>query len=639
MIGVDKIMPVKIKSIHRFNFSGVRNFCWEIKRIRIALYCYVFIFPLLLFVLLELLNPASSAGLFLGFPNVLTLLFSFVLITLIALAIYSLAGSVMLAYGITSFILLVGYLVNYFKLAISGGMFVPSDIFLAGAAFQVTDPGAVRISFSLVFSVLLILLIILPLSLVNLKMRFKYRIAILPIIILVVLLFLSGNFAVNRILPVFGLERGTVSERYRDQGMVLGFYSELVRGRRLRQINIEQSFFAGTSGLAQIPPDTVPNIIVIMSEAFMDPMTLDNITFSQYPIPNFRRLGNSAQGISGNVLVPVFGGGTINTEFEFLMGLPQVFYGSRFHIPPENIRRYFPRDFATSLPWLFRENGYRTVGVHTFYGTFFNRNIIYPLIGFDEFISSEQMPEAVYKGTFISDEYFTDRIIEQILLAENDDVPLFLFGISMQNHWDFDPMKYETLDLDVMSESPILSERHTHYMNSFMQGIFDADKQLGRIVDFIESRDTPTILVFFGDHLPILGVHADRIFEQLGFVTSQDDFNWILEDRANIFSTPYLVWANYDFGLEEWGNMSTYFLGAKVAHSSGITLNRYYTYLLQSRNYFRGLTNYVYICVDDVYHYGWKFRDNEYILALEALWYSIVFGEDYYRDRLAELME
>ena len=321
------------------------------------------------------------------------------------------------------------------------------------------------------------------------------------------------------------------------------------------------------------------------------------------------------------------------------MGLPQLFYGSRFHIPPENIRRYFPREFPASLPWLFRENGYRTVGVHTFYGTFFNRNIVYPLIGFDYFIASEQMPDAAYRGPFISDEYFTDSIIRQILSAEEDGVPLFLFGISMQNHWDYDPMKYGTLELDVMSESPVLNERHTQYMNTFLQGIFDADKHLGRLIEFIETRYTPTIVVFFGDHLPILGVHADRIFEQLGFLSSQDDFSWDLHDRINVFHTPYLVWANYDIGFEDWGNMSTFFLGAQVARASGITLNRYFTYLLHSRQFFRGTTNYLHICVDGVYHYGWKFRDSEYILALEYLWHTIVFGEDYHRDRLAQLLE
>ena len=630
------LIPLKIKSIHLFNFSSLRDFCQENKVLRILLYCYVVIFPLLLFICLELLNPASSAGLFDGFPNVPALLFSAALIALMALAIYSLTGSVFISYGITTLIFLTMYIVNYFKLAITGGVFVPLDIFLAGAAFQVTDPGVVRISRTLLFVIFAVFAINVPLFFISIKVRFAWRIGILPVVALIFLVFLSGNFAVNRILPVFELNRGTVSQRYRDRGLVLGFYTEAVRARRPRQIEIGLSFFQ-LSQPAQIADGVLPNVIVIMSEAFMDPTVFDNLSFSQYPIPNFRQI--SEQGTSGNVMVPAFGGGTINTEMEFLMGLPHLFYGSRFHVPPENLRRYFPHEFPTSLPWLFRENGYRTVGVHTFYGTFFNRNTIYPLIGFDDFIASEQMPYALYKGPFISDEYFTDRIIEQILQAESDDVPLFLFGISMQNHWEFDPLKYYTLNLDVMSESPVLSERHIHHVNSFMQGIFDADKQLGRLVNFIYNRDTPTIVVFFGDHLPILGTHADRIFEQLGFLTSQDDFSWDLQDRVNVFHTPYLVWANYDIELGDWGNLSTYFLGAQVARASGITINRYYAYLLQSREYFRGLTNYLYICVDGQYHYGWQFREQEYILALESLWQSIVFGEGYYRNRLAQLME
>ena len=635
-MGDDKVEPLKIRSVYLFNFSGLRDRCWESKNIRIALCGYVFIFPLLLFILLELLNPASSAGLFSGFPNVPALLFSSVLISLVALVIYSLAGSVLFSYGVTSLIFVIGYIVNYIKLSVTGGVFVPSDIFLAGAAFQVADPGVVNISFALVFGIFLILLINVPLYLVNFKSRLVQRIGLLPAVIIIALVLFSGNFAVNRIFPVFGLERGTVSDRYRDRGMILGFYSEVVRARQPRQLGIGSSFFAQENGSAQTPADIIPNVIVIMSEAFMDPMLFDNITFSQYPVPNFRRLGSSQNGISGNVLVPVFGGGTISTEFEFLLGFPHVFFGSRFYIAAESPRGYFDREIFTSMPWMFRDNGYRTVGVHTFYGEFFNRNIIYPLIGFDDFISSEHMPYAVYKGCFISDEYFTDRIIEQIILAEEDGVPLFLFGISMQNHWGFDPYKYHTLDLDVMSQSPNLTDYQILYVNSFMQGIFDADKQLGRLTDFIESRGTPTIVVFFGDHLPILGLHADRIFEDLGFVSQQEDFNWTLEDRVNIFHTPYLVWANYDLGLDDWGNVSTFLLGAMVAEASGITLNRYFSYLLRSRAHFRGITNELYIDLDGGFHQGWQFRNQDYVLALESLWYAIMFGED---DSLAQLVE
>jgi len=624
---------------------------------KIAIYIYSVIFPLVLFFSLERLNPASSAGLFAGvFPNMGPLLLSAFLIFLMAAIVYSLAGSVLLSYGIVSFVLLVGYIINYFKLAIAGGVFVPSDIFLANAAFQVTEPGAIRISAAFVISVLLVILVHVPLYFVKFKLRFSRRIIAMPVICAFIFIFLTGGFAVNRVFPVFGLDMGTVTDRYRENGMLLGFYSELMGGRTSSP-EFDMSVFApievvpddnngneitiGDSNYTKPcdeydhgpPLPVIPNVIVIMSEAFMDPTIMDNLTFSQYPIPNFRRL--SHDNLSGNVLVPVFGGGTIATEFEFLTGASHLFYGSRFYIPQENPRRYFSREIPTALPWLFRQNGYRAIAVHPFNETFFNRNTIYPLIGFEALIAREQMPNARYRGPFVSDEYFTDRIIEQILLAEEEEMPLFLFGISMQNHWGFEPLKYGTLDLDIMSASPYLNTYEIQRMNAFLQGVFDADKQLGRLADFIESRDTPTILVFFGDHLPILGRHSDRIFEKLGFVTQQEDFNWTLEDRINVFHTPYLVWANYDLGQEDWGNMSAFMLGAMVAETSGISLNRYFSYVLRSRDYFHGITNELYLDAYGVYHMGWQYRHRPHVRALESLWYASMFGEDDVRESLA----
>jgi len=629
---------LKMKTL--INFSKLREFCSQNKPIKIALYIYIFIFPVLLFLTLEMINPASSAGLFAdGMPNLWILFFSYGLITALSIGIYAIIGSVAASYSILSFVLLIGYITNYMKLAVTGGVFVPSDIFLAGAAFQVANPGVVTITMSLVVGVLLVVLINLPLFLIKTRIRFVFRIAALPVII--ALLIFTGDFMVNRIFRRYDLNWGTVSERYRDNGMLLGFYAEVVGINHFRLDSIafeETSIFrpfivADSPGI--IAEERPPNVIVIMSESFMDPTTMPNLSFSQYPIPNFRRL--SENNLSGNVLVPVFGGGTINTEMEFLLGIPHLFYGSRFYVPAENPYRYFFREIPTALPWLFRHNGYRSVAIHTFYGTFFNRNSIYNLIGFDEFIASEQMPDAVNRGPFISDEYFTDRIIEQIILAEQDDVPLFLFGISMQNHWEFDPMKYGTLDLDVMSDSPYLGETELQHVNSFLQGIFDADKQLGRLADFVESRDTPTIIVFFGDHLPILGRHADRIFEGLGFVSYQDDFRWTVEDRANILMPPYLVWANYDLGQNYWGDMSTFFLGAKVAEASGIMLNRHFTYLLRSSEYFNGITNELYIGADGTFNYGWQYRSRPHVQALEALWYANMFGTGDFHASLAEL--
>ena len=608
---------------------------------RIA-WAYLFIFPFLLFVLLERLNPASSAGLFAGgVPHVGSMLVSVLFIVFAIVGFYALSGSVFGACESTAGTLLVVYTVNYFKVMVTGGVFVPSDLLLARAAFDVAEPSVLSITFRYVSTAIVVLLLPLPLYIVKLKMRFLRRIWLLPLVIIIFIAGFTGPAAMHIVLPVLNLNEGTVTDRYRDNGMLLGFYTEVVSRR----------FDAGAFNPAvlTVPEDSPfllppreglpmqPNVIVVMSESFVDPTVWGNINFSQYPVPNLRRLAEG--NISGNVLVPVFGGGTVNTEMEFLTGGPHVFYGSRFYVPAENMRRYFTREMYTALPWLFRQNGYHTVGVHTFYEGFFSRNEIYPLLGFNEFIAKEQMPNAVHWGEFISDEYFTDQIISQILQAEENEQPLFLFGISMQNHWEFEPMKYGTLDLAVMADSPYLSELETQRVNSFLQGIYDADKQLGRLIDFIEERDTPTIVVFFGDHLPILGRHQDRVFENLGFVTHQEDYRWTLEDRLNMFSTPYLVWANYCLGFDYIGNVSTFLLGAIVAEAANITLNRYFTYVLQASHHFRGITNEVYLAIDGTVHQGWENRNNPHVRALEALWYANVFETSDFQKSLANLVK
>ncbi|MCL1998437.1 MAG: LTA synthase family protein [Turicibacter sp.] len=625
------------------------------KFLSITLAVYAIILPFLLFLILEILNPLSNAGLFANFGNATAITFSVFLLILAIFTAYSLVGSVLIAYSLISAVLLAAYVVNYFKWTIAGGVFVPTDIFLANAAFGVLEQESIVISTTLLATILLIFMLHLPLYFVKWKIRLPKRLLILPITASLFVLLFSGTAAVNHTLPSLNIAQGTVIDRYREYGFVVGFYSEILNFRRvdiLATTDVENFFAAPLPTeipffdgyfmeewmipieMAEIePPEPIiPNVIVVMSESFVDPTIWENISFSQNPVSNLHRLAE--ESLSGNLLVPVFGGGTANTEFEFLAGSPHVFFGSRFYIPFENFGRYFSEEISTALPMMFRQNGYRTVGIHPFHSTFFNRNRIYPLLGFDEFIALEQMPNARTKGQFVSDEYFTDRIMEEIIAAEEAELPLFLFGISMQNHWGYEPLKYGTLNLDVMSESSRLNNDELARVNSFLQGIFDADKQLGRLVDFIENRDTPTIVVFFGDHLPILGRHADNIFEKLGFVSSQT--NWTFEDNMQMFQTPYLVWANYDLGEDDWGTMSAFLLGARVAEISGITLNRYFTFLLQSE--FLGFTNELYLDVYANFEPGWLHRNSPHIQAFEGLWQAMMFGDDEFSETLAELV-
>jgi len=456
----------------------------------------------------------------------------------------------------------------------------------------------------------------------------------------------ASAFSAQRIMPNLGVNRlGSLTAMYQNTGLIIGFYAALLEhmSNRLTASEaslIAQEFFGSVESYVS-NDNILPDIIVIMSEAFMDITSVYNLEFSSDPIANFRRLRQAH--ISGNVVVPVFGGGTANTEFEFLTGVPLYLMGRADYVPYSNPSRYFYRDVLTSMPWLLRTQGYRTVAVHPYYAWFFSRDAVYPRLGFEHVYFSEDMPDASLRGWFISDEYFTDRVIDEIIYAENTDTPLFLFGVSMQNHWEFWDYKYTHNDpyfeFDVTAFSPLLNEVELGRVNSFVQGIYDADRQLGRLIKFLENRSRPTILVFFGDHMPILGAHDDTIFETLGYISSQNILGWNEYDKQKMFTTPYLVWSNFADTNQDWGVLSAYFLGARVLDLSGVMLNNYWNYILHLNQYFRALTENHY--VDNYGNFSGLYgvMQLEHIIAFDALNTVKWFGNDDFYYWLQEFLQ
>ena len=148
-----------------------------------------------------------------------------------------------------------------------------------------------------------------------------------------------------------------------------------------------------------------PNIIVIMSESYTDFRNVRDLPVSKPVMPFFDSLAARPGVLSGDLLVSVFGGGTCNTEFEFLTGGSMLFlqdgvipYQSFCHRPTH------------AIPWLLGQQGYRTVALHPYVRTFWDRDRVYPNIGFDEFISMDDFEDPEHLRRFISDASCFDRI-------------------------------------------------------------------------------------------------------------------------------------------------------------------------------------------------------------------------------------
>ena len=97
-----------------------------------------------------------------------------------------------------------------------------------------------------------------------------------------------------------------------------------------------------------------------------------------------------------------------------------------------------------------------------------------------------------------------------------------------------------------------------------MLGLSDADKLLGDVANYIETLDEPTVLVFFGDHLPFFDS------ELLGYEAIGYDINTeTLEGLKMKYTTPFLIWGNSAFRTENTlkgyaGDISSNYLANKL---------------------------------------------------------------------------
>lgn len=72
----------------------------------------------------------------------------------------------------------------------------------------------------------------------------------------------------------------------------------------------------------------------------------------------------------------------------------------------------------------------------------------------------------------------------------------------MQNHGFFNDNLYGDMTIQAPGE---YEEDTQNSINTYVTGLVEADLELERLIQYFEQSTEPTILVFFGDHLPLLG--------------------------------------------------------------------------------------------------------------------------------------
>ncbi|MBQ5584132.1 MAG: hypothetical protein IIU74_05275, partial [Ruminiclostridium sp.] len=90
----------------------------------------------------------------------------------------------------------------------------------------------------------------------------------------------------------------------------------------------------------------------------------------------------------------------------------------------------------------------------------------------------------------------------------------------------------------------------------------------------------PVMLVFVGDHLPSMNLpDGEDIYTRLGISPEGEASTWDAETLAEILSTDYLIWTNYEEEAVPDRTESCTFLGLHVLQRTGLPLNHYFTWL------------------------------------------------------------
>lgn len=361
-----------------------------------------------------------------------------------------------------------------------------------------------------------------------------------------------------------------------------------------------------------------PNVIFIMNEAFWDPTLLKNVSYSQDPMPTVRSLQNSGNG--GWIVSPEYGGGTANVEFEVLTGLSMNFVPSGSVPYQQYITRPTP-----SLASVFAEKGYDTIAIHPNDKWFWNRDVVYKHFGFNSFLSIDQFnnPSKSKRETYVDDTEVTKSIIEQ---TEKSDKPAFIYAVTIQNHgtYYYPGKNKPEYPIDVKGN---FSEEVKEQLHVYSNGVYDGDTELQKLINYYKNSDEPTVIVFFGDHLPYLGT----AYDETGYYSSTSG----LEQTKSMSKTPLVIWNN--FGKEvnlPQDTISTSFLGTYVFDLAGMNTPLYFKFLEEYRSKLPGYKTT--LKMDDK---GKLYLDTpESLKELEnqyrLLQYDLLFGKQYARDKL-----
>ena len=316
--------------------------------------------------------------------------------------------------------------------------------------------------------------------------------------------------------------------------------------------------------------EEMPNVIVVVNEAFSDLKALGEFETNQDYMPFYHRLAGDQRYVTGTAYVSIVGGQTANTEFEFLTDNSMAFLPQSSVVFQLYINHEMP-----SLATLLESRGYiGNTAVHLHRNTNYQRNKVYPFLGFRTFYDKENAPLPLEKIR----NYPTDACDYDILIHDYEekrkadpDAPYFGYTMTIQNHSPFEG-EFDNFDLQISLKGIKAPD-----MDQYLSLIRYSDQAFEELTEYFSAVKEPTVILMVGDHQP----RISREFMEAS--TGGKYRRWTDEERMKRYAIPFVIWANYEISGRTVEKTSMNYLQTELLETIGSGLTGYQKFLKDIR--------------------------------------------------------
>lgn len=328
---------------------------------------------------------------------------------------------------------------------------------------------------------------------------------------------------------------------YSNNGFIIGFLSNIAKldqakpdsysEEEMQRIASKYRELKAADTSRKPAEDVIDNLVIVLDETFYDPEIYEKYEhFGGDVIPEVHAIFEEYP--SGYMYSPEYGGGTANIEFEVFTGLSN--YWARNYPYVNSLTRV--DNVLSAASWL-KGFDFTTTAIHSYDGSLYKRNIVYPRMGFDDFIDQSRMKYTDKENSigYISDQSLFREVLSVIKMS---DEPQMIGAITMQNHSPYNTAVYPDLHF-VLKDS---ADQFWDLANSF-QSLHSADAYIGEFLDELDKLNERTVVLLFGDHTA--GILSE-------YVNSSDQ-----TEQRLAHLTPFFIYSNFELDTDLAGDESS----------------------------------------------------------------------------------